>query len=171
MNNSIFSLAGWSRTTLAALLLVSLAVGCSKKNDTPAAQTTSLEGNWKVSTLTAVGIGDLLPAITATYGTCITDVTLSFKAGGSVSYDNPASCAASAASVATITAATGIDANSKWSQTGNILTITPSTGAPKSFTTTSTSANAVQLQGTASLDLLTPGTVTTYNLTVGLKKS
>ncbi len=160
----------WVRSSFLIVLVLSIAIACSKKDDNPVAQTTTIEGNWKVSSLTAAGLGDVLPLITAGYGPCITDLTLSFKAGGAVSYDTPASCTASAKSVSTISAATGIDANSKWVQSGNTLTITPSTGTPKSFSTTFTNNTAVQLLGTAALDLLTPGTPTTYTLTVGLKK-
>ncbi len=170
MNRFTFLSNAWLRSFALVAAVFAVVTACSSKNDTPAAQTNTLEGNWKVSSLSAAGLGDLLPAITQTYGTCINDVTLSFKTGGADSYDTPASCAASATSIATLSATTGIDANSKWSQSGNVLTITPSTGTPKSFTTTFTSSSAVQLQGPASLDLLTPGTKTTYNLTLGLKK-
>lgn len=131
-----------------------------------------MEGNWKANSLKLNGTVDVLPSLTATYGSCLTDITLSFKAGGAVSYDNPASCTASAASIATLSTTTGIDANSKWSQSGNVLTITPSvtTNSPKSFTTVFSTAT-VQLQGSGLFAI--PGTnapPTNYNFTLELRK-
>lgn len=155
------------------LSIVSLitVTGCND-DDTTATQTSSIEGNWKTNSLRLNGTVDVLPSLTATYGSCLTDITLSFRAGGAVSYDNPASCTASAASIATVSAATGIDANSRWSQSGNVLTITPSASAstPRSFTTTF-GTGTVQLQGSGLFAI--PGTTAppaNYNFTLELRK-
>lgn len=173
MINSPFCSRSQSGIFLTAFAVLSLVIGCGKEENTPGTQTTTLEGNWKVNSLKLNGTLDALPLIVQTYNSsCITDVTFSFKPGGAVSYDTPASCTASATSIATITTTTGIDANSKWSQTGNILTITPSvsTSPPKSFTTTF-GASTVQLQGSGLFAL--PGTTmapANTNFTLELRK-
>ncbi|MBC8156326.1 MAG: lipocalin family protein [Bacteroidetes bacterium] len=164
------------RSLFVAIALLSVTIGCgdSNDNDTPTvAQLTTLEGNWKVNALKTdpkvLGFDDLVPVYTVMYGTCINDITFSFKAGGAVGYDNPASCASSAVSVATISAATGIDANSTWSQSGNTLVITTSKGAKTTYTTTFGTSTA-QLKWQGAYDFTMSGTQTNYNLTLELRK-
>ena len=162
VNRSLFSLP-------AIVVMLSVVIGCSKSSDSPTPTTlTTVEGNWKVNSIKLSGTLDVTSSLTATYGACITDITLSFKAGGAVGFDNPASCANGTA-LAAFTAATGIDANSKWSQSGTTLTIT-NTGKQASSYTTTFGTSTVQLQGSGLFSIPPGSAPANYNFTLELRK-
>lgn len=149
--------------------MLSVVIGCSKSSDSPAPTTlTTVEGSWKVNSVKLNGTLDVTSSLTATYGSCITDITLSFKAGGAVGFDNPASCSSGVA-LAAFTSITGIDATSKWSQSGNTLTITTGT-KPVSMYTTTFGTSTVQLQGSGLFSIPPGSAPANYSFTLELRK-
>lgn len=105
--------------------------------------TASVEGNYKVNALKAnpkiQGFEDLLPVYSLLIGsTCLSDITVSFKSGGVVSTDSPASCQSNSDD---ITEATGIDNNSKWVLNGTKLTITDSDKTATAYDVSFTATN------------------------------
>ncbi len=105
----------------------------------------TIEGTWKISAIKlnpgidAPPLGkvtDLLGAYgLARQTTCLTDVAFTFKSDGTVTSSNPASCKDN---VAEIKQQTGIDlANaSKWSLTGDQLTVTAADNTKLTATST-----------------------------------
>ena len=144
-----------------------------KKNDDPTTTTTpTVEGNYKVSSLKinpkALGqFDDLLAAAPLYLGTtCLTDLTVSFKTGGVATVDNPTTCQNIPIPVS---AFTGIDAGSKWTQSGNKLTVTKSDNTKTEYTIVSNTGSIMQLQWQGLLNYPAPST-TMYTYTMDLKK-
>lgn len=155
------------------LLVLPLWFGSCKKDDNPTVNnTTTIEGSYKITALKAnpkVGgiYDDLLAAAPLFLKTsCLTDITLTFQAGGSITTDNPTSCQNSAVPPSTIT---GIDASSKWALNNKTLTITKSNGTQTNYTVLSSGA-VLQLQWQDSQDYLGTGTKVAYTYTMDLKK-
>ncbi|MFD2932923.1 lipocalin family protein [Spirosoma flavum] len=161
---------------LAWSLLVTIPLwfsSCKKSDDpTTTTPTTTVEGSYKVNALkVSPKVGglyeDLLaaaPLILTT--TCLSDITLTFQTGGSITTDNPTTCQKSTIPPSTIT---GIDASSKWALSGNILTITKTDGTKTNYTVLS-SGTILQLQWQDSQDYLSTGTKVAYTYTMDLKK-
>lgn len=159
-----------SRPLVCALVLaISLLVGNCKKSDDPAVPATaSVEGSYKISTLKvdpkALGqFEDLLAASKLLFNntTCLNDIKITFKTGGDATTDNPATCQSIPVPVSTFT---GIDASSKWSLSGNKLTVTKSDGTKTEYTVISTgSPLKLQWQGLLSYPVPSP-TVYTYTM-------
>ena len=85
-----------------------------KRND-DAGRTTTVEGRYKITALSAepkvLGLfNDLIAASKLLFSntTCLTDLTITFKAGGTATTDNPASCQSIPVPVSTFT---GVDAS------------------------------------------------------------
>ncbi|MBC3788982.1 lipocalin family protein [Spirosoma utsteinense] len=119
--------------------------GSCKKDagETVTPTATSIEGNYKVSALKVnpkvQGFEDLLPVYSLLIGTtCLSDITVSFKSGGVVSTDSPASCQSNSDDIAN---ATGIDSNSKWVSSGTKLTITDSDQTTTTYDVSFSGAN------------------------------
>ena len=143
---------------------------CKKSDNNDTVTPTTIEGNYKISALKAspkiLGqFDDLLALAPQILGsTCLTDITLSFKSGGTVTTDTPATCTS-----VDVSDVTGVDGTSKWSQSGNKLTITQSDGSKTDYTVLSTGA-VLQLQWQGSEDYAGTGTNTTYTYTMDLKR-
>jgi hypothetical protein len=161
--------------SLALMLMLALTLGfdsCKKSDDNPVVTpTTTIEGNYKITALKidpkALGLyDDLLAASQLVFNsTCLKDLTISFKTGGTATTDNPSTCQAIPVPVSTFT---GIDASSKWAQSGSTLTITKSDGTKTDYTVLSTSPS-LQLQWKGAFNYPTPST-TTYTYTMTLAK-
>lgn len=113
----------------------------SNESVTPTAA--SVEGSYKLSALKVnpkiQDFEDLLPVYSLLIGsTCLSDITVSFKSGGVVSTDSPASCQLNSDD---ITEATGIDNNSKWVLNGTKLTITDSDKTATTYDVSFTGSN------------------------------
>ncbi|GAB3691623.1 hypothetical protein GCM10027592_09790 [Spirosoma flavus] len=146
---------------------------CKKDdNTTTPTPSNSVEGTYKVSALQAspavLGqFSDLLSAAPLVLGTsCLTDVSITFKTGGTVSTDNPTSCQQSKIPASSIT---GVDAASKWSQSGSTLSVTTSTGTKTDYTVLSTGA-VMKLQWKGDADFANTGKPTSYTYTMDLKR-
>ncbi len=123
-------------TNVAALfLLLSLSVvsyRCSKSDDDPAPSTTSVEGTWKISGLTAnpavlvqgIPLTDLYGGLVLIYP-CFAQATLTFVAGGTMTLSIPSGCGVQPALVEQYT---GFSSSSKWAVNGSKVTITKSDG-------------------------------------------
>ncbi|GAB2566299.1 lipocalin family protein [Spirosoma areae] len=160
--------------SFALMIALSVWLDSCKKEDDPGAQPTptTVEGNYKITALKAspklLGqFEDLLGVAPLVLGTsCLSDLTVTFKTGGDVTTDNPASCQKSAVPASMIT---GIDASSKWVLNGTKLTVTKSDASKTEYAVLSTGATLqVQWQGQA--DYENKGTKTTYTYTMDLKK-
>lgn len=156
-------------------LLVSLPLflaNCGGKGDGDATPN-SIEGSWKITAMKLdpgidagppVGkVTDLLAFFTLyTQSTCLSDITFTFKNDGTMVSDNPASCKASATAIED---QTGIDVSgvSKWSLTGDQLTVTNPDGT-KQVTTAKISGNTMSWSYKDTVDDLngkpTPQTIT-----------
>lgn len=144
---------------------------CKKDDENPTI-TTTIEGSYKITALKAnpkVGgvYEDLLaaaPLLLTT--TCLNDITLTFQTGGAIATDNPTTCQNSKIPPSTIT---GIDATSKWSYSGNTLTITKSDGTKTAYTVLKTGA-VLQIQWQDSQDFLGTGTKVAYTYTMDLTR-
>ncbi|GAB3038648.1 lipocalin family protein [Spirosoma pulveris] len=158
--------------TYAVVLALPMWFGSCSKNDTPDTVSSTVEGSYKISALTAspkvAGVyEDLLaaaPLLLTT--TCLNDITLTFKSGGAIANDNPVTCQKSAIPPSTIT---GIDATSTWKYDANVLTLTKSDGTKTAYTVLST-GSILKLQWKDSQDFLGTGTKTAYTYTMDLKK-
>ncbi len=158
----------------AFVLAIPLLVGNCKKSDDPAVPATpSVEGSYKISTLRVdpkvQGLfDDLVAASKLLYNgtTCLTDITITFKAGGDATTDNPAACQSIPFPVSNFT---GIDASSKWALTGDKLTITKGDGTKTDYTVVSNTGGILTLRWQGSLSAVVPGT-TVYTFTMELKK-
>lgn len=143
---------------------------CSNEEN-PTTNTATIEGTYTISALTidpkALGLySDLIAASKLLFSntTCLTDLTVTFKSGGTATTNNPTSCQTIGVPVSTFT---GIDATSTWAVSGNQLTVTTSTGTKTVYTIVSNSGGVVQLQWQGSLNYPTPSTtVYTYNMTL-----
>jgi len=144
---------------------------CSKDDNPTVVDTPTVEGSYKISTLTinptVLGISDLLAGSKLFFNntTCLNDLTITFKTGGDATTDSPTSCNAIPVPVSTFT---GIDATSKWSLSGNQLTVTKSDGTKTAYTVLNTGATMkLQWQGTLNYPVPSP---TVYTFTMDLKK-
>ena len=154
------------------LLAIPLWFGSCSKDDNPTiVDTPTVEGSYKISTLTIspalLTITDLLAGSKLFFSntTCLNDLTITFKAGGDATTDNPSSCSLIPVPVSTFT---GIDATSKWSLSGNQLTVTKSDGTKTAYTVLGTGAT-LKLQWQGTLNYPTPSS-TIYTYTMELKK-
>jgi hypothetical protein len=147
---------------------------CKKSDDpTTTTPTTTIEGSYKISTLKVDPkvlslYDDLIAASKLLYAntTCLTDITITFKTGGDATTDTPTSCQSIPVPVSTFT---GIDASSKWSLSGNKLTVTKGDGTKTDYTVVSNTGGILKLQWQGNLSALVPGN-TVYTYTMELKK-
>lgn len=159
---------------LAWSLLIALSLGFDscKKNDEPAAPAATVEGSYKITVLTAdpkvLGtFNDLIAASKLLFSntTCLADLTITFKAGGTATTDNPTSCQSIPVPVSTFT---GVDASSKWALSGSKLTVTKGDGTKTEYTVVSMSPT-LKLQWQGNLNYPAPDP-TVYTYTMELKK-
>jgi hypothetical protein len=156
----------------ALLVAIPLVTG-SCRDDNPATATpATVEGNYKITALSvdpkALGLySDLIAASKLLFSntTCLTDLTITFKAGGDATTDNPTSCQTIPVPLSTFT---GVDASSKWVYSGNKLTITKSDGTKTDYTVLST-GTVLKLQWQGALNYPIPNT-TVYTYTMDLTK-
>lgn len=156
-------------------LLIAIPVwfgSCSKDDNPVITDTPTVEGSYKISTLTidpkALGLySDLIAGSKLFFNntTCLNDLTITFKTGGEATTDNPSACQTIPVPVSTFT---GIDATSKWSLSGNQLTVTKSDGTKTAYTVLSTGPT-MKLQWQGALNYPTPSP-TVYTYTMELKK-
>lgn len=146
---------------------------CKKDEDNPSTSSTTIEGTYKLSTLTIdpakLGLyTDLIAAskLLLNNTTCLTDFTVVFKTGGDATVDNPTSCQTIGIPVSTFT---GIDASSKWVVNGQTLTITQSNGSKTDYTIVSNTGGILKLQWKGVLNYPAADT-TIYTFTMELKK-
>lgn len=160
--------------SLALMLMLAMTLGfdsCKKSDDNPVVTpTTTIEGNYKITALkidpAVSGLNDLLAGSQLLFNTtCLKDITVSFKTGGTVTTDNPSNCQAIPVPVSTFT---GIDASSKWTLSGSTLTITKSDGTKTDYTVLSMSPT-LQLQWKGAFNYPAPST-TVYTYTMTLTK-
>ncbi len=164
---------------LTSTLLLSLSLlfaNCGGDSGTTVAPP-SIEGNWKIAAIKlspgidVPPIGKVTDLLTA-YGllrttTCLTDVSFTFKSDGTVTSSNPASCQPN---VAEIKQQTGIDltGTSKWSLTGDQLTVTAADNTKLTTTATITSGTMVWTYKRALVDL--NGVSTNQDITFEYKR-
>jgi hypothetical protein len=138
---------------------------CSKTSSDPAPAAT-IAGSYKITSYkvspAVSGATDILALYAALIGTtCLTDLTMTFKADGTITQDNPKSC-----SSANVTLVEG-----KWTSSSNTqMTIIDSQGVKTSYTIALTSTSLTIIEQTKD-DPFTgkPGTVT-YTITLELKR-
>lgn len=145
---------------------------CSKDDNPTVVDTPTVEGSYKITSLSvdpkALGVyNDLIAASKLLFAntTCLNDLTITFKTGGDATTDSPTSCNSIPVPVSTFT---GIDATSKWSLSGNQLTVTKGDGTKTAYTVLSTGAT-MKLQWQGTLNYPVPST-TVYTYTMDLKK-
>jgi hypothetical protein len=152
----------------ASVMALLLGFDSCKKTDNPVAPTTTIEGSYKITTLTAdpkvLGtFSDLKAASKLLFSntTCLDDLTITFKADGTATTDNPNSCQSIPVPVSTFT---GIDASSKWVLSGSKLTVTKGDGTKTEYTVVS-STPTLKLQWQGMLNYPAPDpTVYTFNM-------
>lgn len=109
---------------LAVGILISVAVSCSTKDD----PTLAIVGDWKMSgMLYQEGNNpeiDYLSVLVVLTGTCLMDLTLSFRSDGTVASNNPKSCDSSADDLKE----EGVVTGGTWSINGNKLSLTGKKG-------------------------------------------
>ncbi len=157
---------------LSALTTVSLWADSCKKSEDPPAPDMAIEGSYKITSLQAepkaLGLyNDLIAASKLLFNstTCLTDITITFKTGGTATTDDPASCKSIPVPVSTFT---GIDAASKWVLNGDNLTVTKGDGTKTEYKVLSRgSATKLQWQGVLNYPVPSP---TIYTYTMDLKK-
>ncbi|GAB4050600.1 lipocalin family protein [Spirosoma litoris] len=157
-------------------LLLTMFLGfdsCKKDDDNPTVATTTIEGSYKLNSLTidpkALGLySDLIAASKLLFNntTCLTDITLTFKTGGDATTDSPATCEAIGVPVSTFT---GVDASSKWTLVDKKLTVTKGDGTKTDYTVVSNTGGILKLQWQGTLNYPAPST-TVYTYTMELKK-
>lgn len=157
-----------------ALFIAISLVSSSCKDDNPAtAAPTTVEGSYRITALSvdpkALSLySDLIAASKLLFSntTCLTDLTITFKAGGDATTDNPTSCQTIPVPLSTFT---GVDASSKWVYSGNKLTITKGDGTKTDYTVLST-GNVLKLQWQGALNYPVPSpTVYTYTMDLAKK--
>ncbi len=156
----------------ASIATLLLGVDSCTKTDTPVTPTTTIEGSYKIMSLTAdpkvLGtFSDLIAASKLLFSntTCLNDLTITFKTGGTATTDNPSSCQSIPVPVSTFT---GIDASSKWVLNGSKLTVTKGDGTKTEYTVVST-APTLKLQWQGNLNYPAPDP-TVYTFIMDLKK-
>ncbi len=150
---------------------------CKSDNPDTVAPTT-IAGGYKVTTLTVTpsvqGIfSDLIAASKFLFNntTCLTDLTITFRADGTATTDSPSSCQSvvdASGKQIPISTFTGIDASSRWVQSGSTLTVTKGDGTKTEYTVVSTTPT-LKLQWNGLLNYPTPST-TVYTFTMDLNK-
>lgn len=118
----------------ALMMALPLWFGSCKKDDADVVTPTSIEGNWKLTSMKvnpAIDGGpfgkieDLLTFLrTLSASTCVDDITITFNANGTTSQNNPPSCQ----SADEVTDVVGSNNGSKWKLDGNKLTLTEADG-------------------------------------------
>ncbi|MBC8156327.1 MAG: lipocalin family protein [Bacteroidetes bacterium] len=169
------------RALFAALLLLSIAIGCSSKKDddpTPggAATTSAAVGNWKyagfkvdpavmvpTSGTMVVTTTDLFPFLTAN-STCLTDLTITFKSDGTTSSTNPASC-----QTTSVDDDSGLTGTGKWALSNGKMTLTDTDGTITVFDAT-ISGNTMSLAYKEDDTDPVTNRKTTYTFTIQLRK-
>ncbi|AUD02581.1 lipocalin family protein [Spirosoma pollinicola] len=156
----------------AIVIAIPIWFGSCKNDDNPVVATTTVEGSYKISALTidpkALGLYTDVVAASKLFfnnSTCLNDITITFKTGGDATTDNPSSCQSLPVPVSTFT---GIDATSKWTQSGNKLTITKGDGTKTEYTVLST-GTILGLQWQGTLNYPVPS-ATIYTYTMNLTK-
>ena len=149
-----------------------------KKSDDPTTTPTTVAGSYKINTLTVTpsvqnAFSDLVAASKLLFNntTCLTDLTITFKTDGTATTDSPASCKSvvdGSGNQIPISTFTGIDASSKWVQSGTTLTVTKGDGTKTDYTVVSTSPT-LKLQWMGLLNYPVPST-TVYTFTMDLQK-
>jgi hypothetical protein len=168
-----------SRLFLCASITALLLGFDSCKSDNPdTAAPATIAGSYKITALTVTPsvqstFSDLIAASKLLFSntTCLTDLTITFKADGTATTDSPASCKSvvdGSGNQIPISTFTGIDASSKWVQTGTTLTVTKGDGTKTDYTVVSTSPT-LKLQWKGLLNYPVPST-TIYTFTMDLKK-
>ncbi len=158
------------KAPLFAVVLLSLVVGC-KKSTTDPVSPAGVEGSYKITAIKidpkVSGFDDLLPLYNLSLGTtCLSDVTITFKTGGTITTDNPASCQSSSSKISD---ATGFDSSSKWSLSGSKLTITNTGSSPDVYDVTN-DGTTLSLKTQSDEDFTNSGTKTKYTITLQLHR-
>lgn len=155
------------------LVPVAFSFDSCKKEDNPVTPATTIEGSYKINALSvepkALGVyNDLIAASKLIFSntTCLTDLKITFNAGGTATTDNPASCQSIPVPVSTFT---GIDASSKWILSGDKLTVTKSDNTKTEYTVVSNTGGLMKLRWQAMLNYPAPDP-TVYTFTMDLKK-
>lgn len=157
---------------LGALTTMSLWADSCKKSEDPPAPDMAIEGSYKITSLQAepkvLGVyNDLIAASKLLFNgtTCLVDIAITFKTGGTATTDDPATCKTIPVPVSTFT---GIDANSKWVINGDKLTVTKGDGTKTEYTVLSRgSMMKLQWQGVLNYPVPSP---TIYTYTMDLQK-
>ncbi|WP_234734882.1 lipocalin family protein [Tellurirhabdus bombi] len=159
-----YRFSGWTFLLLLALPLWFGSCKKDKEEDGPG----TVEGNWKVTSgkidPSVSGFSDfVLIGNTYNQSTCLTDLTVSFKADGKLQLDNPASCDKINPKV--IANATGIETNSAWVHTGDKLTLTTTDGVKQEYGV-SVNNKTMQLTFSKDADWDNDGKPSNYNYTL-----
>ncbi|WP_020604084.1 lipocalin family protein [Spirosoma spitsbergense] len=152
----------------ASVMALLLGFDSCTKTDNPVTPATTIEGSYKITALTAdpkvLGtFSDLIAASKLLFSntTCLNDLTITFKADGTATTDNPNSCQSIPVPVSTFT---GIDASSKWVLNGSKLSVTRGDGTKTEYTVVnSTPTLKLQWQGMLNYPAPDP-TVYTFNM-------
>jgi hypothetical protein len=132
------------RSVLFSFLVVgAIAIGCKSSDPAPAASSADISGNYKITTHSATVAGQVIDymQLASVFGSkCYQDLVISLKTDGTVSTNNPASCADD-------------DTNdtfkgAKWAVNGSTLSITPGS-TPKEDYTYTFASNKLTLTRTA----------------------
>lgn len=173
MKRSVLNQPGWILLFFGLTLFFS---GCKKENDevSPAA----VEGRWNITAYRINPALDLGPlgkidnlvtffnGLTGT--TCFTDVTLTFKSGGTIETDNPQSC--KDINEDAVEEQTGFDETSKWALDGTKLTVSSSSGEKEEYTV-SMGSGTMQWVGRRDEDFEQDGTPTNYTVTIDFRRA
>lgn len=154
------------------VMSLTLGVDSCKKSDDPVTPAATVEGSYKITALSAdpkvLGqFSDLIAASKLLFNntSCLSDLTITFKTGGTATTDNPSSCSSIPVPVSTFT---GVDASSKWALNGSKLTVTKGDGTKTEYTVVSMSPT-LKLQWQGNLNYPAPDP-TVYTYTMELKK-
>ena len=159
------------------ILFVPVAINLNscKKEDNPATPANTIEGSYKISALSvepkALGLyNDLIAASKLLFNntTCLNDIITTFKADGTATTDNPTACQSPNFPVP-VSTFTGIDAGSKWTLSGDKLTVTKSDNTKTEYTVVSNVGGLLKLQWQGTLNYPVPSS-TVYTFTMDLKK-
>jgi hypothetical protein len=128
---------------VSSLVVTAIAIGCKSADPAPAASSADVSGNYKVTAHSATVAGQVIDYIqlATVFGSkCYQDLVLSLKTDGTVSTNNPTSCADDDTS--------DTFKGAKWATSGSTFSITP-VGSPKEEYTYTVSGNKLILNRTA----------------------
>lgn len=168
-----------SRLFLCASVMALLVGFDSCKSDNPdTAAPATIAGSYNITALMVTPsvqntFSDLIAASKLLFNntTCLTDLTITFKTDGTATTDSPASCKSvvdASGNQIPISTFTGIDASSKWVQSGSTLTVTKGDGTKTDYTVVNMGTTP-KLQWQGLLNYPVPST-TIYTFTMDLKK-